>query len=239
MREASSRRARGSAVTGGVGAGAGVGVGVTLFVGLVMALTAGATPVWAHTGPVSSTPAGNSTVSSLPAAFSVAFGEALLGLSGTGSGFAIEVVDQSGRYFGDGCTAVAGSTISMGASLGAPGPYRMLWQVIGEDGHTVSGQLGFDWKPADASKTDAGSATAPDCNGTRAVPIAAKPDPGSSTSNPVESPLFVGSAVLAVITILGALVVVLIRLRHLDDDDPPGAEASDPPGDPAEPPISR
>ncbi len=70
-----------------------VGAAGALAVAVALALAV-ATPAQAHNYLVASTPAAGSTISEVPESFSVTTNEALLDLSGDGSGFAIEVTDS-------------------------------------------------------------------------------------------------------------------------------------------------
>ena len=114
----------------------------------------GAAPAQAHNFLVSSTPAADEVVTALPETFSVTTNGPLLDLSGTGAGFAIQVTDATGAFYGDGCMTVSGSTLSTPAALGAAGTYRFVWQVISEDGHTVSDEFTFEWAPAADAEPD-------------------------------------------------------------------------------------
>ena len=106
-----------------------------------------AAPAQAHNFLVSSTPAAGELVTTLPEAISVTTNGPLLDLSGTGAGFAIQVTDAAGTFYGDGCLTVSGASLSTPAALGAAGTYRVVWQVVSEDGHTVSDEFTFEWSP--------------------------------------------------------------------------------------------
>jgi methionine-rich copper-binding protein CopC len=173
---------------------------------VVMATSA---PAEAHNYLVDSTPVDGSTLTELPEQFSVTTNEPLLDLSGDGAGFAIEVVDAHGMFYGDGCVSITDATLATGAALGAAGDYRMLWQLVSEDGHTVSGEIPFRWDPADTEVASTGVDTAPTCGGEA---LAA---PGESVAPRVVSladVLWIGGAVLAII--LAAAVTFLVLSRQ-------------------------
>lgn len=172
-------------------------------------LLAAATPAQAHNYLVGSTPAEGSTIAELPEAFSVTTNGPLLDLDGDGSGFAIEVTDADGRYYGDGCVTVRDATLSMGASLGEPGDYTLFWQLVSEDGHTVSGSFGFTWAGA---ATAAGAASPPDCGGTavREPVSTATPSPRADAS--LVDVLWIGGAILAVL-VAGTITVLIVSRR--------------------------
>lgn len=198
---------------------------------LVAAMLAGATPALAHSYLVASSPAADSVVTQVPTEFSVTANEPLLDLSGDASGFAIQVVDAAGRFYGDGCLVVSGSTLAMGATLGEAGDYRVYWQVVSADGHPVSGDFGFTWTPDDPLSASEGLGAPPVCGQSAPEPSpTATAEPESSaqptpvaTAEPedgeqnwlmiaVTDPMFI---ILAVLGLLGAFAVILLAVRAL------------------------
>ena len=184
-----------------------------------------AAPAQAHNYLVSSSPTVDSTISELPAAFSVTTNEPLLNLAEDGSGFALQVTDAAGRYYGDGCLSIDGATLSMGTSLGEAGTYKVVWQVVSEDGHPVSDEFTFTWA---GSPTSSGSAAPPVCGEPVVEPVEtatpeATPEPTSSAdvtsvpvepisgNAPLENALWIGGAILAV---LAAGVVTFLVARR-------------------------
>lgn len=178
---------------------------------LVLALAA---PAFAHDYLVSSTPQANSTLTELPQSFSVTTNQTLVDLSGDAAGFAIEVTDAGGLYYGDGCLSIVDSTVSVGSSLGKAGDYRMLWQLVSADGHTVSGEIDFTWAPSADAVSSTGSATPPDCGGQ-----AVAAPPGSSAAPVVRADanlgdvLWIGGAIMAVLVAGGVTLVIATRRR--------------------------
>jgi methionine-rich copper-binding protein CopC len=170
-----------------------------------------AAPAQAHNSLASSTPEAGSTISELPEAFSVTTNEALLDLSGEGAGFAIQVKDADGAYFGDGCFSIVDATLSMGASLGAPGDYTLLWQVVSADGHPVSGEFDFTWAPAAGTEPSAGSPTPPSCGGQASGPVSTAAPQEHANAN-LSDVLWVGGAIAAVL-IAGLLTFLVIGRR--------------------------
>jgi methionine-rich copper-binding protein CopC len=182
--------------------------------GGLMVVTLGIpSPALAHNYLVASTPAADSTITELPERFSVTTNAPLLDAIGDGSGFAMQVFDEQGRYYGDGCVSVEGSSMTMDAALGEAGAYTFLWRVVSEDGHTISDQFGFTWQPADASAVSVGAATAPDCAGTAIAPDESPADAAEPRSDAaLGDVLWIGGALLAVI--VAALVTVLLLGRR-------------------------
>ncbi len=137
-------------------------VGTVLIVAPVLGFAA---PAQAHSYLIASTPEAGSTIAELPQQFSVTSNEALLDISGDGTGFALQVTDADGLFYGDGCVTVEGASMSTPASLGEAGTYLVQWQIISADGHPISDQFTFDWQPAESVTLSEGSAAAPDCGG--------------------------------------------------------------------------
>lgn len=182
----------------------------------------------AHNVLAASNPAADSTISTVPESFSITTNESLLDLSGDGNGFAIQVLDPAGLYYGDGCTVVADATLAMGATLGEAGVYRFLWQAVSADGHTISGEFAFTWAPAADAVISPGSPTPPVCG----VPVEVPEETPTATptleqteeptAEPIETEmttasdpmigLWIGGGVVAIL--VAVAVVVLVRRRR-------------------------
>lgn len=179
--------------------------------GIVLAV---ATPAQAHSYLVASTPTAGAVVTELPQAFSVTTNESLLDLSGDGAGFAIEVTDAAGLYYGDGCIAIVDSTMSTGASLGDAGDYRMLWQLVSSDGHTVSGEIDFAWAPPAGAATAGGSPTPPNCGSEAgSVPTDSATPPVVRDNANLGDVLWIGGAIAAVL-LAGAVTLIVATRRR-------------------------
>src|SRR5690554_811572 len=147
-----------------------------------MALTFGvAAPASAHNYLVESTPTEGETLTQLPEQFIITTNDDLLNLGADAGGFALQVQDADGLYYGDGCVVVDGPSMTAGVALGAPGAYLLTWQVVSIDGHTVSGEIPFAWAPDDITESSTGSEAAPVCGET-----AQEPEP-SPTGEPEET----------------------------------------------------
>ena len=174
----------------------------------ILAVLLTATPAQAHNYLVASTPAAGETLTEIPDRFSVTTNENLLDLGGNGSGFGIEVIDANGLYYGDGCVAIDGPSVSTAAALGEAGTYRLVYQVVSADGHTVSDEFTFEWAPAGEFTASEGSATPGDCDGLYARGDAPEA-PAETASADLSAVLWIGGAVLAVgIAIAVTLLVV-------------------------------
>lgn len=183
---------------------------------LAIALMAfAAAPAQAHDVLASSTPTAGSTITELPDVFSVTMNEEVLNLAGDGSGFALQITDAAGLYFGDGCLSVSGATLSMGPALGSAGTYTVLWQVVSGDGHPTDGEYTFTWAGTDASP---GSVTAPVCGVASEEPTPT-PDntlvgvqPVSESTGP--NGILVGGGILAALAVIAAAVAVIFAARR-------------------------
>ncbi len=147
-------------------------VGVTVAVCALVIVGAGAigavghvATASAHNYLVSSTPEAGSVLTTLPPEFVITTNDVLLDFGGenTGSAGALEVQGPDGLYYGDGCVAVSGPSISTAAALGPAGDYTVIWRVVSTDGHPVSNQFAFTWQPDAGQAVTAGSSAAPVC----------------------------------------------------------------------------
>ena len=169
-----------------------------------------AAPAQAHNYLVSSTPAEGETLTELPDQFSVTTNGDLLSLGGSTAGFALEVRDANGLYYGDGCVSIDGPTLSEAAALGEAGDYTLLWQLISTDGHTVSGEVAFSWAPADGVVPSEGTATPAACGNEAASPATSEPTPPRANAD-LGDVLWIGGSIAAVL--VAALVTFLVVTR--------------------------
>jgi methionine-rich copper-binding protein CopC len=191
-----------------------------------LAVLAVETPASAHNVVVDSSPAADSIVTELPDAFSITTSEPMLTLGGENAGFALQVTDAAGRFYGDGCLTVAGSTMATGATLGEPGVYTLTWQIVSEDGHPASGSFGFTWAPAPDAPLSDGAAQPPTCQPASEEPSAAPTPAATATDSagpshaedsgtpdlPLTTVLWIGGGVL-VAAIVTTIVLLVVRRR--------------------------
>jgi methionine-rich copper-binding protein CopC len=116
----------------------------------------------AHASVIGTTPADGDTVSEQPGSFGVVMNEEILSLEGADAN-RLQLTDASGLFYGDGCVAVDGDTVSMDAELGPAGEYTLAYQVVSGDGHPVDGAVRFAFEPAEGQEGAAGSESAPVC----------------------------------------------------------------------------
>lgn len=137
----------------------------------------------AHAAMIGSTPSDGDTVTEQPGTFSVVMNEEILALEGADSANRLQLTDAEGLFYGDGCVAVDGDTISLEAELGDAGDYTLAYQVVSADGHPVDGTVSFAFEPADGEAGAAGSETAPICG----VEASATAEPGATSPTEPEA----------------------------------------------------
>ena len=199
-------------------AGVRAAVGATA-IGLALVLAAPAA-AFAHNYLVDSTPAEGATLTELPQEFSVTTNEALLDVSGEAAGFALEVRDSAGGYYGDGCLTVEGATLSTPAALGEPGDYTVGWRVVSGDGHTVDGTFAFTWAPSGDAAPSPASAEPPVCGDSSASNASGSPTGSAGTDEPANAGavsstdlLWVAGTVVVVGFVLFGTLLLLTRRR--------------------------
>ncbi|MBH0009054.1 copper resistance protein CopC [Salinibacterium sp. SWN1162] len=186
-----------------------------------------AAPASAHNYIVDSTPLEGETLTVLPDELSVTTNDVLLDLGGDGGGFAIQILDADGGYYGDGCVSIRDESLSTLAALGEPGEYRMLWQLVSADGHTISDEIDFTWQPdADQVLSEALDAP-PACGGgsleENTPPAAAEGTDDSSVSDgngagasvDAETAVLIGGAVALVL--VAGVAIFLISVKRKKD----------------------
>ena len=171
-----------------------------------------ASPAFAHNFLVSSTPAAGQTLTKLPSKFIITTNEGLLDLSGHGAGFAFDIEDAQHQFYGDGCVAVDGPSMSIAPTIGAAGKYRVVWQIVSADGHIVSNEYSFTWAPGGSFTPAVGSTSPRNCGGKSGG--TAPPDPNlgqDATKQPTANlglVLGIGGGVVG----LGVILTVVILL---------------------------
>jgi len=188
--------------------------------GIAIALLLVASPAQAHNYVVATNPVAGSTMTELPEAFSITTNDALLDLSADNPGFALQVQDAQGRFYGDGCVSVEGSTMSAEPALGEAGQYTVTWQLVSADGHTVSDRFDFSWQPPAEFEPSEGAAAAPVC-GVAAPTASAAPTPVAPSAAPeaqqddgtLSTILWIGGAVLAALVAVVITVVLVSRRK--------------------------
>lgn len=192
---------------------------VAVALGLTLPVLGLAASAQAHDYPISTIPKAGETLTALPARFEIITNEVLLDMGGTGAGFALEVTDAAGRYYGDGCVTVTGPGMSTAAALGAAGRYTVTWQAVSTDGHSSSDSFDFTWQPPVGFTPSEGSVTAPDCHGTSSVNTKPTTSVGSSTqtvdAGTLAAVLWIGGRFLAVATAVILTLLLVGRKKSI------------------------
>jgi methionine-rich copper-binding protein CopC len=204
MAQRTGSRTTRSAIGASIGAVLGT---VALVAASVLGLAA---PALAHNYLISSTPKSGETLAKLPPRFIITTNEGLLDLSGHGAGFAFEIKDAAGKFYGDGCVTVDGPSMSIAPAIGAAGKYTVIWQIVSADGHVVSNQYPFTWSPS-GSFTPAKATDTPQNCGGKSGGTAAAPSKGT-TATPQNASLglvlVIGGSILG----LGVVLTVVLLL---------------------------
>ncbi|GAA1296553.1 copper resistance CopC family protein [Pseudonocardia xinjiangensis] len=169
------------------------GAAVTVLCGLALLLGAG--PALAHTRLESSDPADGASLSTAPQRVSLTFNETMQ------PGFTtLTVVGPDQARYETGDVTANGDTVSIAVRpLGPAGSYQIGYRVVSEDGHPVSGSIGFTLTTAGpgaaaAASPAATAAPAP----TSSAPVAAESAPAQPAGDggaPIW-PWIVGAVVL-------------------------------------------
>ena len=174
-----------------------VGVAAAVLAAAALALLP-ATAASAHDYLVSSTPAANSTVSAATPQITLTFDDIVLDDGGHGA--LVQVTDASGRNFETDCASVDARNVTVPVALGAPGAYRVTWQIVSADGHPVSDSIQFTYNGPKAGDGRAGPLAK--CGTTVTAPAA------QATDGPAQAS--VSKSVIVIIAVAGGVVVLAI-----------------------------
>jgi copper resistance protein C len=168
------------------------GAAVTVLCGLALLLGAG--PALAHTRLESSDPADGASLSTAPQRVSLTFNETMQ------PGFTtLTVVGPDQARYETGDVTANGDTVSIAVRpLGPAGNYQIGYRVVSEDGHPVSGSVGFTLTTAGPGAADAASPAATAAAPTSSAPVTAEsaPAPPAGAGGAPIWPWIVGAVVL-------------------------------------------
>jgi methionine-rich copper-binding protein CopC len=135
-----------------------------LFAAFVLAVTCFATsssPALAHAALGVAEPAIGSTVQTEPTNVRLTFDDGLQGITGQTVNL-IEVRDAAGVQVDRGETVLTGATITVQLANGlTAGNYKVIYRVLSADGHPVSGQYQFAFRPKVTTQPSASAAAKP------------------------------------------------------------------------------
>ena len=187
-----------------------VGARFRLLVGAALAVLAfvvAAVPAVAHTSLVGMTPGNGATVTTAPVQVVLMFDEAVEQL-----GDGVVVTAPSGANVGSGAPVVDGALVTQQlVALTEPGRYTVAYRVVSDDGHPVTGSLGFTLAATGVSTTGGPStaASSPAPQPQASASLAADRDADAS---PI-GPMIVGALILLALA-AGASLVVWRRNRR-------------------------
>lgn len=159
-----------------------------------------ALPASAHDQLISTSPSNGATVSTLPAQVTLTFGEVVLDTDG---GTQVKVTDATGKTINAGPTVVQDNVVTQRVAGAAAGKVTVLWRVISEDGHPVSGSFAFTVR-----------------NGTTAAAVpTSRPSPTSAPAASSSAPIiWVVVGIVAAVAIV-VVIAVLVSRRRPDDTE--------------------
>jgi len=169
-----------------------------------------AAPAAAHSTIIDTSPAEGAEIDEAPETFSVTANENLADITGTGEGFALQIVfEPTGEVVTDGPLTIDGPMLSTPGVPLEGGPYVMQYQVVSADGHPVSGEIPFTvagGDPAQAPTDETGTEPAP--TEEEAVPISAPAgDQGAAAA-------WIGGGIVAALILIGGIVALVVRARR-------------------------
>ncbi|MFY9711910.1 MAG: copper resistance protein CopC [Microbacterium sp.] len=181
----------------------------------------------AHDTLQSSSPAADSTVTTLPAELTLTFSAGLVDAEGATE---VVVTDAAGNSVTDGPATVDGATVTQPlVSEADAGVYRVIWKVVSSDGHPTSEEFSFTVststlaEPTAAATADPAPSETP--SAVQSPPATAAPDgtPADGDASRPSSLWIIGAGIT--VALIGAMVAVLAskarrRGPASDSDDP-------------------
>ena len=206
------RRAKGTGAKGTGAKGVGARVAATL-AGLAAAALLALAPAAAasaHDYLVSSTPAANATVTTALPSVALTFDDIVIDDGGHGA--LVQVTDASGHHFETGCAAVAGRTVTVPVALGAPGAYRITWQIVSADGHPVSNSIQFTYSGPKAGAGASGPIAK--CGTTVSAPSATNGPTAAAAVSPAVIGILATAAGVVLLAVVAVVIVLVLSRRR-------------------------
>ncbi|GAB3598678.1 copper resistance CopC family protein [Microbacterium tumbae] len=157
----------------------------------------------AHDSLVSSDPAADSAIETLPEELTLTFSAALIDAPG---GTAVVVTDAEGASLTDGPPEINGAIVTQKLRTdGAPaGVYTVLWQVVSSDGHPTEGDFAFT--------VATGSTASPSPSPAESEETAPTPEADASAVPTADDPNMTAGFSLSVPWLIAGAVVLLIAV---------------------------
>lgn len=172
----------------------------------------------AHDALVSSTPAADSEVETLPDEVTLTFSAKLIDGEGATE---VVVTDPNGEQVSTGTATVDGAIVTQPLTGSGPaGEYRVIWKVVSSDGHPTDDEFffrvtsGSESEPT-AQPTSSPTTAAPSAEASAAPETTPAPNADASDdADPIDWPLVL--SVVGVVLILVLVVWLLVRRRRGD-----------------------
>ncbi|MEZ7756905.1 copper resistance protein CopC [Microbacterium paraoxydans] len=164
----------------------------------------------AHDALVSSSPAADSSVESLPSELTLTFSAKLIDGEGATE---LTVTDPAGESVIDGAPTVDGAIVTQPLTGSGPaGEYRVVWKVVSSDGHPTSGEFSFtvtvgDEGAATGEPTAAPTTAAPTTEQTTAPEATATTTPAAADDGDSSASAWIWA--IAIAGVLAALAVAV------------------------------
>lgn len=193
-----------------------------------------ASPASAHDELVSTDPAADSTVETLPTQVTLTFAEAFSTETGASE---VQVTDAAGNSLVAGAPVAQDNVLTQPLQGTASGVITVLWKVVADDGHPVSDQFSFTVSGAPTPTPTPTPTATPTPTQTPTPTETASPSPSPAPDDGgTAAPWIIGAIIL--VAVLGAVTYLLVsRARRERDKAALDAAAQSPAGN--EPPADR
>ncbi|WP_144881316.1 copper resistance CopC family protein [Microbacterium paraoxydans] len=180
----------------------------------------------AHDALVSSSPAADSSVETLPAELTLTFSAKLIDGEGATE---LTVTDPAGESVIDGAPTVDGAIVTQPLTGSGPaGEYRVVWKVVSSDGHPTSGEFSFTVTVGDEGAAT-GEPTTPPPTAAPTTEQTTTPEATATTAPDTGDDAGAASTWIWVLVILGVLaalsVVVWLIVRRPRGPAPTDSDA--------------
>jgi methionine-rich copper-binding protein CopC len=179
----------------------------------------------AHDALVSSSPAADESVETVPSELTLTFSAKLIDGEGATE---VVVTAPDGSSITDGAATVDGAVVTQPLQGSGPaGEYHVIWKVVSSDGHPTSGEYSFTVTVGDDATPTAEPTAAP----TTAAPTAEQTAAPEATTTPTAdssdvdggSPWVWVLAVVAVLVVAGVVIWIVLSRRR--GGSAPGSDA--------------
>ena len=170
----------------------------------------------AHDALVSSSPAADESVETVPDALTLTFNAKLIGGEGATE---VVVTDPAGNSITDGAATVDGAIVTQPLQGAGPaGAYHVIWKVVSSDGHPTSGEYSFtvtvgDEGAATEEPSAAPTTTAPTAQQTAGPEVTSTPSANADDQGDGSAAIWIVS-ILAVLVVAGVVVWIVMSRRR-------------------------